>query len=152
MQPTIFCLLKGDKTPFYVVASPTISIGELKNVIKKRRATIFEGSSVDASLAVLTLCKVRHFQWLVVKLRVTIDIICWLITSTGQCSLLHLDESITGANLEYFPLSKYASRHRVDHARFENVASAVHDGIKRLFDPRKTHLSVWVWIHDPEDN
>lgn len=66
--------------------------------------------------------------------------------------LLHLDESITGASLEYFPLSKYASRHWVDHARFGNVASIVHDGIKRLFDPSKSHLSVWTWIYDPEDN
>jgi hypothetical protein len=40
----------------------------------------------------------------------------------------------------------------VDHARVENVASIVHDGIKRLFDPSKSHISVWVWIYDPEDN
>jgi hypothetical protein len=46
---------------------------------------------------------------------------------------LHLDKSITGASLEYFPLPKYASRHWVDHARFGNVASTTHDGIKRLF-------------------
>ena len=66
--------------------------------------------------------------------------------------LLHLDKSITRVSLEYFPLSKYASRYWVDHARFGNVASTVHDGIKRLFDPRKSHLSVWVWIYDPENN
>jgi ankyrin repeat protein len=66
--------------------------------------------------------------------------------------LLHLDESVTGDSLEHFPLSKYASRHWVDHARFANVASIVHDGIKCLFDPSKSHLSVWVWIYDPEDN
>ena len=66
--------------------------------------------------------------------------------------LLHLDASITGEGLENFPLSEYATRHWVDHARFENVASTVHDGIKRLFDPSEGHLEVWVWIYDPEDN
>jgi ankyrin repeat protein len=66
--------------------------------------------------------------------------------------LLHLDESANRDTLENFPLSEYASRHWVDHARFENVASIVHDGIKRLFDPSKSHLSVWVWIYDPEDS
>jgi hypothetical protein len=38
----------------------------------------------------------------------------------------------------------------VDHAQFENVSSKVQDGMKRLFDPSKSHLSVWVWIYDPE--
>jgi hypothetical protein len=39
----------------------------------------------------------------------------------------------------------------VDHARFEKVSQkVVHDGIKRLFDPSKNHLSVWDWIYDPD--
>jgi ankyrin repeat protein len=37
----------------------------------------------------------------------------------------------------------------MDHATFENVSSHVQDGMKRLFDPKKHHLSVWVWISDP---
>ena len=40
--------------------------------------------------------------------------------------------------------------HWVDHARIENVSSKVQNGMKRLFDPSKGHLSIWVWIHDPE--
>ena len=32
------------------------------------------------------------------------------------------------------------------HSQYENVASNVLDGMKRLFDPSKNHLSVWVWI------
>jgi hypothetical protein len=64
---------------------------------------------------------------------------------------LYLDESVTGDSLENFPLSEYASRHWVDHARFENIASIMHGGIRRLFDPSKGHLSVWVWIYDSED-
>jgi ankyrin repeat protein len=64
--------------------------------------------------------------------------------------LLHLDENITNKSLKEFPLSEYAAEHWVDHVRFENVASNVLDGMKRLFDPSKNHLSVWVWIYDPE--
>jgi len=64
--------------------------------------------------------------------------------------LLHLDENITEDGLEDFPLAQYAAEHWVDHARFENVSPKVHDGMKCLFDPNKCHLSVWVWIHDPE--
>ncbi|KAI0285852.1 hypothetical protein BGY98DRAFT_1173292 [Russula aff. rugulosa BPL654] len=48
------CLLEGDKTPFYVVASPTVFIGELKYAIKKKSVHL---QGVDASD--LTLCKVN---------------------------------------------------------------------------------------------
>ena len=64
--------------------------------------------------------------------------------------LLHLDENITRGTLEEFPLAEYAAEHWTGHARFENVSSNVHDGMKRLFDPRQHHLSIWVWIKDPE--
>ena len=65
--------------------------------------------------------------------------------------LLHLDENITEDGLEDFPLAEYAAEHWADHARFvEKVSSKVQDGMKRLFDPSKCHLSVCVWIYDPE--
>jgi ankyrin repeat protein len=66
-------------------------------------------------------------------------------------ALLHLDENITKDNLDHFPLVEYAAEHWVGHTRFENVSSNVQDGMKRLFDPRQCHLSVWVWIYDPEE-
>ena len=65
--------------------------------------------------------------------------------------LLHLDESITKDSLEEFPLAEYAAEHWVGHARFENVSSNVQDGVQRLFDPHKSHLSVWVWVYDPAE-
>jgi ankyrin repeat protein len=65
--------------------------------------------------------------------------------------LLHLDENITRRRLEKFPLAKYAAEHWVGHARFESVSSSVQDGMKRLFDPTsRSHLSVWIWICDPD--
>ena len=65
--------------------------------------------------------------------------------------LLHLDENITEDSLEEFPLAKYAAEHWVKHAQIESVSSKLQDGMKQLFDPGKNHLSVWGWIHDPDD-
>ena len=62
--------------------------------------------------------------------------------------LLHFDEDVTKESLEEFPLAEYAAEHWVAHARFENVSSNVEDGIERLFDPSRGHLSVWTWIYD----
>jgi hypothetical protein len=64
-------------------------------------------------------------------------------------ALLHLDKGVNVVDLTDCPLAEYAAKHWMDHARFENVSLHVQDGMKRLFDPRKHHLSVWVWISDP---
>jgi ankyrin repeat protein len=63
--------------------------------------------------------------------------------------LLHLDKDVTSDSLEDFPLAKYAAKHWVDHARFEDVSRNVEDGMKQLFDPSKPHLAICVWIDDP---
>ena len=63
--------------------------------------------------------------------------------------LLHFDENITEDDLEDFPLAEYAAEQWVNHARFEDVVAKVQDGVKRLFDPGKSHLSVWDWIYNP---
>ena len=63
--------------------------------------------------------------------------------------LLHLDESVTRDSLEHFPLAEYAAKHWPDHARLEIVSQIVEDGMKQLFDPKKPHLAIWVWIHEP---
>ena len=65
--------------------------------------------------------------------------------------LLHLDKDVVTRNsLKDFPLAEYAAVHWVDHARFEDVSRNVEDGLKQLFDPSKPHLSVSVWIHNPD--
>jgi len=64
--------------------------------------------------------------------------------------LLHIDQRTTKDDLEQFPLANYAAEHWVGHARFEGVSPKLQDGIERLFDPNKHHLSSWVWIYDPE--
>jgi ankyrin repeat protein len=75
---------------------------------------------------------------------------CTIVAQACLSVLLHLDENITKDRLKDFPLVEYAAEHWVDHARFENVSSKVLGGMKRLFDPSKSHLSVWFWIYDPE--
>ena len=64
--------------------------------------------------------------------------------------LLYLDETVTKESLKSFPLADYAAQYWVDHARIEDVSSKVQDGMKCLFDPGKIHLSIWLWIWDPE--
>ena len=72
-----------------------------------------------------------------------------LVTQASLGILLHLDETITKDELTNYPLVEYAGRHWFEHARFENVAQEVEEGMKQLFDPDKPHLSIWVWICDP---
>jgi len=64
--------------------------------------------------------------------------------------LLQIDENVTKDDLEKFPLAEYAAKHWAGHARFEGVSPNIKDGMKRLFDPNNHHLSVWVWIYDPD--
>ena len=65
--------------------------------------------------------------------------------------LLHLDkDAVTRNSLKDFPLAEYAAEYWVGHARFEDVSRNVDDGMKQLFDPSKPHLSICLWIHNPE--
>ena len=66
-------------------------------------------------------------------------------------TLLHLDRDLmTRDSLEDYALAKYAAEHWVSHAHFEEVSQRVEDGMKQLFDPSKSHLTVCIWIYDPE--
>jgi hypothetical protein len=65
-------------------------------------------------------------------------------------TLLHLDNNVVRRKrLKKYPLAKYAAEYWVDHAWFEGVSGNVENVMKRLFDPNKEHLAIWVWIHDP---
>jgi ankyrin repeat protein len=66
-------------------------------------------------------------------------------------TLLHLEKDVITLDcLEDYPLAEYAAEHWVYHAQFEGVSQIVEDGIKQLFDPRNPHLTVCIWIHNPE--
>jgi hypothetical protein len=51
--------------------------------------------------------------------------------------LLHLDAKVTRDDLKNFPLAKYAAKHWVDHAQFENVSPNVQDGMRRSLTQTK---------------
>src|SRR6267142_2172280 len=63
--------------------------------------------------------------------------------------LLHLDKDVTRDGLKNFPLAGYAAEHWPEHARFEGVSENVAEGMQQLFDRRKSHLAVWLWMYDP---
>jgi len=63
--------------------------------------------------------------------------------------LLHLDEKVTRDSLRKFPLAEYAAEQWFVHARFEGVSENGVEGMKRLFDKRKPHFAIWLWICDP---
>jgi ankyrin repeat protein len=64
--------------------------------------------------------------------------------------LLYLDKDVvTSEGLERSPLAEYAAEYWADHARLDDVSQNVEDGMKKLFDPSKPHLSVCIWICDP---
>ena len=69
-----------------------------------------------------------------------------LVAQACLSILLHLDKNITRDGLANFPLARYAAENWFGHARFEGVSRDVDEGMKQLFDRRKPHLAVWVWI------
>ena len=58
--------------------------------------------------------------------------------------LLQLDEKVDRERVATFPLAKYASEHRVDHAKFENVQSQIQDDLKHLYNPKRPHLPACI--------
>src|SRR6267142_81384 len=72
-----------------------------------------------------------------------------LVTQACLGILFHLDKNVTRDSLSNFPLVKYASEHWFKHARFDGVSQNSDEGIKQLFDRRKPHLSIWLWIYNP---
>ena len=58
--------------------------------------------------------------------------------------LLRLDDRVDRGSIKSFPLARYAAEHWPTHARVENVSSHIKDGMERLFDADKPHLSTWL--------
>ena len=61
--------------------------------------------------------------------------------------LLRLGELVDEDNvLKKFPLARYAAKHWVHHARFENVSSYIRERMQDLFDPDKPYFSAWLQV------
>ena len=76
-------------------------------------------------------------------------------TLLAQASLAVLlrDPDING-HADSTGLARYAAWHWMTHARVENVASQVRDGMEDLFDIDKPYFEAWLRLHDvdPEDS
>ena len=48
------------------------------------------------------------------------------------------------------PLAQYAAEHWVAHAKVENVASRIRNGMETLFDPERPHFSAWIKLHNTD--
>jgi hypothetical protein len=70
-------------------------------------------------------------------------------TVLAQASLAVLlrDPDVNG-HVDSAVLAGYAAEHWMTHARVENVASQVRDGMEDLFDPDKPYFEAWVQLHD----
>ena len=65
--------------------------------------------------------------------------------------LLQLDENVDKKRVRTFPLALYATRHWIEHAQYEDVATRVQNAMEELFNPTKPYFAAWVWIHDVEE-
>ena len=71
-----------------------------------------------------------------------------LLAKSCLSVLFGLDRSMDEAKVKNIPLAAYAAEHWVEHARFEDVASYIRDGMDLLFDEDKPHFAIWVWVYD----
>ena len=64
-------------------------------------------------------------------------------------TLLRFDEHVDDDSAEKnFPLARYAAKHWVDHAKFEQVSTHVRKAMEDLFDPAKPRFAAWLRVHD----
>jgi hypothetical protein len=62
--------------------------------------------------------------------------------------LLQLNDCNDNQTVNRSPLAEYAARYWVTHAKFEDVASFVEDGMQSLFDLDKPHFASWIGLYD----
>ena len=63
--------------------------------------------------------------------------------------LLHFDKDVARGTLPQFPLAEYAAEYWFEHSRYEGVSKGAEEEMSQMFDRRRPHLAVWLWICDP---
>jgi hypothetical protein len=129
--------------PAHTVLSMCSSLLAVVKVHEGSTVVQFAHFSVKEYLTSARLAKAKHS---ISRFHVSMTPAHTIVAQACLGVLLHLDENITKDSLKNFPLAEYAARHLAVHAMFENVSSYVQDGMKRLFDPSKCHVSVLIWI------
>ena len=74
-----------------------------------------------------------------------------LLAKSCLSVLFHLDYSVDKVKIQNFPLARYAAKHLVEHARFDDVSSYIRDGVDLLFDKDKPHFAIWVWVYNMDE-
>ena len=72
-------------------------------------------------------------------------------TILGQACLgvlLQIQDDAEGCTPEDHPVAGYGAEHWMTHARFGEVSSRLHNGMKYLFDVDKPHFKVWLKLWD----
>jgi ankyrin repeat protein len=59
-----------------------------------------------------------------------------------------IEDNVEDSVKDKFPLARYAAKHWVDHARFENVSTHLREGMEDLFDPDKPYFAAWLQVHN----
>jgi ankyrin repeat protein len=65
---------------------------------------------------------------------------------------LRLDDDGYMTNADDTPLVKYAARHWIHHAQFENVASLIRDAMAYFFDADKQHWEPWGRVQEIDED
>ena len=64
------------------------------------------------------------------------------------CLSVLLRDPVNDNDATTTPLARYAAEHWVAHAKVENVASRIRDGMESLFDPDRPYFSAWVKLYN----
>jgi hypothetical protein len=68
----------------------------------------------------------------------------------GVLFQLDVDDGIDEDGVTNYPLAQYAAQYWPSHAKIENVASNIKDGLVTLFDADKPHYATWIWLYDED--
>ena len=69
------------------------------------------------------------------------------LLARASLAVLLRDPDVNG-HVDSGALAEYAAEHWTTHARFEDIASQLRDGMEDLFDQDKPYFEAWVKLHD----
>jgi len=72
----------------------------------------------------------------------------FLVTRVCLSILLQLGDQIREELVKDFPLLEYAARSWAEHAKFGDALAQTEDMVKRLFDPRNPHFTLWISLRN----
>jgi ankyrin len=140
---------RADWRPEDPIGAVLSTCSSLLTVVKRGRLTFIQFSHFSVE-EYLTSTRLAGAKESISRYHISMAPAHTLMVQACLGILLHLDEKeITRDGLKNFPIIEYAAKYWVDHARFGGVSANTQNAMKRLFDPRRPHLAVWLWIYNP---